>query len=393
MRLMMVGILVTAVLAGCVDEKPSDEPGDPDLGAQYEDPEQNFTLLQPDALPRDPPAPGERTFDEAPLWRLGEWWEYDLTAYLTGEEETIKRIVAGSEHDYFLVGFPIDQFSNFALVLHHPAYGDIHRDHISYDTHDVDFKPMDFPLYEGKTWETKWQSNNTVWTATVTSVDNETGEARIDFTTSGQNIFGQSTTNQQGYAIYDRDMGVAKLLEFPGYARAEVIDHGFNYTGDVRVPHDHDLVFFHGCLAGVQTLSPGSSLTDPDTSGCPNGQITMPDGYDRVSFGLLAQDLPGAFAAGSGQNVQTGTYSMTVTAPDGTQYSYTTTPADQQWFSGTFHEHEDPAGTWEYEAVAAGPGVIFIEGIGYHSIDISLPSGCVIASENALHHVTLCKAD
>lgn len=394
MRNAIVFLLVVAGLAGCVQEGPADDaaPDEKD-DAQFEDSDKNLSVLQPDALPREPPAPGERTLNETPLWRLGEWWEYDITAYLTGESETVKRIVAGTEKDFFLVGFPRDQFSNFALVLHHPAYGDIHRDHISYDTHDADFKPMDFPLVEGKSWQTYWQSESNEWTATVTSVDHAAGEAQIDFTTTSTDPTGQTSTTHHGYAIYDAEMGVARELEFPGYANFQVTRHAFNYTGVVRVPHDHDLVFFHGCLAGAQTVTPDNPITEPDLSGCPEGSIEMPPGYDRVSFGLLMQDVAGAAAAQNGADGTFGYYSMDITAPDGETYSMDVTPADQSYFVGEFFENDDPEGMWDYTAVAGGPGVIFIEGIGYHSIDIDLPSGCVLDSENALHHVHLCKKD
>jgi hypothetical protein len=52
--------------------------------------------------------------------------------------------------------------------------------------------------------------------------------------------------------------------------------------------------------------------------------------------------------------------------------------------------HDDPTGTWTLEHLAAGAGIAFVEGIGYHSIDIELPSGCVVASFNAQHHNTAC---
>ena len=35
----------------------------------------------------------------------------------------------------------------------------------------------------------------------------------------------------------------------------------------------------------------------------------------------------------------------------------------------------------------------FVEGIGYHSIDVDLPSGCVVASANAEHHAANCRID
>lgn len=42
------------------------------------------------------------------------------------------------------------------------------------------------------------------------------------------------------------------------------------------------------------------------------------------------------------------------------------------------------------EHVAGGAGFAFAEGIGCHSIDVELPSGCVVASFNAQRHAVAC---
>jgi hypothetical protein len=371
-----------ATFSGCVDQtaEPAVVSVEPD--EQYRDDEKNFTLLQPDALPREAPLPGERNLTSPPLWRLGEWWTYRAEAFLNGQVEDISRIVAGSEHNNFLVGFPIDQFSNFALVLHNPAYGDVHRENINYEMHDSPFEHVQFPLTLGKTWQTTFESPTVIWDAVITEVDNASLTARIDFTNAANG-------NPAGYAIYDAELGEATTLYFNGYGRFDITDHGYDYDGDVRVPHDHDLTFFHGCIAGAQPIQPDGSTG----AGCPDGVIEMPPGYDRVSFGLLAQDVAAQQGSGPSQGNERflGYYTIDVEAPDGTQYSMSVTPETSGWFVGDFYEHEEPAGQWTYSAVAAGPGAILIEGIGYHSIDISLPSGCVIASANADHHVTLCK--
>ncbi len=376
-------LFVVVAFAGCAAEEPEPAPS-PGTGTQYEDPDRNLTIDEPGLLPRDPPAAGERTLDKVPLWRLGEWWTYEIEDFLGGDKETITRVVAGTEHDNYLVGFPIDQFSSYALVLHHPSFGDVHMSDLSYETHDSPFKHLKFPFVEGDTWETTFESETVVWTAEVTSVDATTGEARVDFT--------NANGGNAGYSIYDAELGVAKDIYFTNYGRFQVVDHGFNYTGDVRVPHAHDLVFFDGRFAGVVPLTGGG--LDPQNPTTPSGTITVPDNYDRVSFGLLAQDVASNVVHGAAGTTRIlGYYAITVTAPDGTQYSMELTPADEGWFVGEFYDHDGPAGEWQYTAIATGAGGIFIEGIGYHSIDLQLPSGCVIASQNALHHGSLCKAE
>ncbi len=376
-------ILLTAMLAGCATTDET-SPTAAATGTQFEDKDRNLTIDEPGLIPVDPPLPGERTLDKVPTWRLGEWWTYEIEDFLGGDSETITRIVAGTEHDNYLVGFPIDQFSSYALVLHHPAFGDIHMSDLSYDTHDSPFKHLQFPFVEGDTWETTFESPNVIWTAVVTEVDHMTGKARVDFTAANG--------NPAGYSIYDAEMGVATDIYFNNYGRFQVVDHGFAYQGDVRVPHDHDLVFFDGRFAGVVPLTGGG--LDTNNPAAPSGTITVPQGYDRVSFGLLAQDVASSVInSAAGTTRPLGYYSITVTAPDGQQYSLEITPADEGWFVGEFYDHDDPTGDWEYTAIATGAGGIFIEGIGYHSIDIQLPSGCVIASQNSLHHGSLCKVD
>ncbi len=380
--------LLLVGLSGCVQDAPdaSDVPEEPDV--QYQD-DRNFTVDQPNALPRDPPAPGERTLNATPEWRLGEWWTYEITSFFDGKKEQITRVVAGSEHDNYLVGFPIEEFNNFAMVMHHPAYGDIKKGDLSYDTHDAPFAHLHFPLQVGDTWSTKWQSPNNNIDLEVLSVDHATGEAVINVTQTVQgNVLngGQTQVNHFGTIVYDAELGEAKKMTFNGYAQVEVLDHGYNYTGPVRVPHAHDLVFFHGRFAGGQPIGQSGGSGGPQG---PDEVIEVADFYDRVSFAIIIIDVPGFVAnTGTGQ----GYYSQTAVAPDGTEYTLEMRPDDFAHIKLEFFEHEDPAGQWRLNTVAAGPGQVLFEGIGYHSIDIELPSGCVLPSANALHHVTLCDA-
>jgi hypothetical protein len=96
---------------------------------------------------------------------------------------------------------------------------------------------------------------------------------------------------------------------------------------------------------------------------------------------------------GAPEGATVGVFRETVTAPDGTVYQESWTPADIPT-SGMLKVvavgHDDPTGTWNLEHIAGGGGVAFVEGIGYHSIDIQLPSGCVVASFNAQHHNSVC---
>jgi len=378
----VLGLLTLSLLAGCAGDEattPDDVVTTP--GPQFEEDRGrgNITVDQV-SLPTEPPAEGERTVLEAPKLRLGEWWKIRLTDHFTRSDIEVLRVVAGTEHGNYLIGFPIDAFSNDVLVMHTPGYGDILPD-LSYGAHDVPFVPLRFPLVEGDTWATAWEAEGATLDMVVEEVRDD-GTALVTGTPTGAGAY--PTTIE-----YDAAIGEVRRLVMEGYAEYEVIDHGFGYEGDVRVPHAHDLVFLNGRVAGVQNVQ--SSPTAPDP-GPPMETITVGEGYDRISFAALMYDIAALTASDGGAPTvaPAGAYSIKATAPDGTVYESTFTPADTGWLKAEFFGHEGPTGDWSLEAVAGGAGAAFIEGIGYHSIDIALPTGCVLASAAADHHGSLC---
>ncbi|MGB1697933.1 MAG: hypothetical protein ACPHK8_06005, partial [Thermoplasmatota archaeon] len=160
----------------------------------------------------------------------------------------------------------------------------------------------------------------------------------------------------------------------------EVTGHGFNYEGMVRVPHSHDLIFFHGRLAQAQGVDPDTGILSPNPKG-PMDTITIGEGYDRVSFGLIFQDL---LAGNTG--VGSGLFQVDVVAPDGETYSSQKLPTDGSAFKVDLFANDNPAGDWQVTYVAAGAGLSFIEGIGYITFDVELPSGCVQLTSNVHDH-------
>lgn len=378
MRALLVWMMLGVVtLAGCAEETPEPEPAvDEPVGPQYVDETRN-TTVDAVGLPRDPPAPGERNFSVAPTWRLGEWWKYRVSDVFTGAEREVYRIVAGTEHGNYLVGFPADDFSNDVLVLHVPGYGDIIADDLSYSAHDVPYLPVRFPIFEGDSWTTDFESTANTLQLTVAEVNEETGKATI-YASGGQGA---------GTYVYDVNMGEISSWQSPNYANYEIIDHGYNWEGLVRVPHDHDLIFFHGRLGGAVDV--GSPLLPP-TPVLPIESVQIDGSYDRLSFAIILQDLAGnAAQQATGQGVAAGVYQVTATDPSGNVYTETLSPADMVATKTTFFGADEPVGSWDLQFVAAGPGFAFLEGIGYHSIDIDLPSGCVVASARSDHHQNL----
>jgi hypothetical protein len=373
----VVALLVAlALLAGCA--QPSEPEPEPQPDIQYQD--ETIAVQDPSLLPRDPPAEGERNLETAPAWRLGEWWKYRLTEEFSGASYEFYRVVAGAEAGNYLVGFPVNEFSNDILVLHIPGYGDISRTDLSYETHDAPFKLLQFPLRDGDSWDMTFEGASP-------------GTAMVEVPGDGTAIIHAPTQSFDITAVYDPALGEIRSLQIPGYASYEVIGHGYDWgsqpmagDGIVRVPHDHDLVFINGRLGGVHDL--GSPLIPPSPAG-PTETITVEGGYDRIGFTIILGTPPGLVPAAGGVAPPTGYYSGKAAAPDGTVYELVLMPNEDP-LKVEFFGHDAPTGDWNMEYVAGGAGVVLIEGIGYHSIDVDLPSGCVIASFNAQHHAANC---
>ena len=373
-------LLLTAFLAGCAEGPASDE-GTPVVDEpQFQS--EVLQLAQP-TMPRAPPEAGERTLAAVPEWRLGEWWTYTMTDGFTGSTYEFTRVVAGEDRaaGNYLVGFPVESFSNDVMLFHVPGFGDITQANLAYETHDSYFQPLEFPLVQGNDWEVSFEGvANGI--ATVTEASGTKATITMEVSVYGTIV-----------AEYDAEVGEITSLvvgQDGSYAQYTITGHGYGYEGQVRVPHAHDLVFNHGRFAGV--VSTGGIGAPEDPQEVTQDIVTVEPGYDRLSFIIAV----GGGATFLGTPVTVGVFRTTVTAPDGTVYEVLWTPAELAAGRDLIIEaigHESPEGTWTFDHVAGGGGVSFVEGIGYHSIDVELPSGCVVASFNAQHHNADCKVD
>jgi hypothetical protein len=366
-------LMVVPLLAGCADNASDDGQAVQDPGVQFES---DVLQLSLPTMPRDAPAAGERTLEKAPEWRLGEWWTYTLTDGFAGETYTFTRVVAGQDKSAgnYLVGFPIDEFDNNVMLFHTPGFGDIRQSDLSYETHDAVFQMLQFPLRDGDSWDAEFEGTGKGPVTVAT-----TGAKTADLELISQNYNIQAT--------YDAELGeISKMSVNNGsYEVYEVTGHGYGFKGVVRVPHAHDLIFINGRLGPVCDVS-GSGPCDPKAT---TETIEVGAGYDRAAFILAVGAGP---FLGVDNAVPVGVFRETATAPDGTAYSLQLLPSDGGFKIAAFG-HEKPEGTWTLEHIAGGAGIAFIEGIGYHSIDVDLPSGCVINSFNAQHHNSECKID
>src|SRR5688500_17208699 len=176
-------LVLVSLLAGCADESGEPEHAVEDPGVQFES--DVLALAQP-TMPRDPPAAGERTLQEAPQWRLGEWWIYTMTDGFTGGTYDFTRVVAGEDRaaGNYLVGFPVEEFSNDVMLFHVPGFGDVAQSNLAYETHDAYFQMLDFPLEDGKSWQAEFEGTG-LGTAMV-SVGN--GVADIELITPSYHV-------------------------------------------------------------------------------------------------------------------------------------------------------------------------------------------------------------
>lgn len=373
MRLLLALATVLMLADGCASPAASPAPSPTAPALQLDE---GANKIDIPVLPSEVPAAGERTLDKVPQWRLGEWWSYHIVDGFSGNELDTTRIVAGTYDLDYLVGFPLGKFSNDVLIFHIPGVGDVNREDLSFEVHDVTFQPLSFPLTAGKRWDTAFEGRP--GHAMVSSVDGATAKILLwdtRVTTTGvAESFNMTAT-------YDASVGEIVALDYPGYLSYKVTGHGFHYDGRVRVPHSHDLIFQHGRVAG--TLNAGGLA--PQTT--VKETVDIPIGYDNLAFTEIVGS--GVLVPGAAPNA--GYYDEKATSPNGTVFETTALPGEaglKLAFFGT----GDPTGTWTLEHTAGGPGAAFIEGIGYHSIDVDLPSGCVVAGKNAGHHGNPCKA-
>jgi hypothetical protein len=207
MRASLALLVAAALLAGCASDTPGAPDAAPDPGIQYQD--DTIAVQDPDALPSEPPLPGERTLAKAPEWRLGEWWKYRMVGEFDGSVHEFYRVVAGSEAGNYLVGFPVNEFSNDILVMHVPGYGDISRSDLSYETHDAVFKLLQFPLRDGDSWEMSFEGVSD-------------GTAMVSLPGDGTALIEAPTQSFNITAVYDPEVGEITSLSISGYASYEV---------------------------------------------------------------------------------------------------------------------------------------------------------------------------
>ena len=358
--LLLTLALVAASLAGCFQSgeeppvAPAETNGSITIDESRPDPVFEDVVTGPSAAPDE-----AATLNAAPELKVGEWWRIKLSDPFRGEETEFIRVLAAIQGDTYVFGMPHEGWWKEAVVFHTPAFGDVNKNDLSYNTHDILFTPLKFPLEDGQTWETEFSGGGPM-TATV-SVQSPT-VAKVAFTTAGGGFLPALPTDDGGpntVLELTYDAAMHEVTEFNhGTVSFAVIDHGYDFEGWVTVPRGERLVFFHG------RIGPGLDISLQPAA--PTETVTIDGGYNRMSFITVAQAVGPVGGA---------TCSETATAPDGTSFVSDLTPC--AGFLMNFHEATNPDGDWTLQHIAAGGAVVFTEGIAYHQYDIQLPGGAI----------------
>lgn len=364
MRLLLTLLAVPLGLAGCFTDAV-----EPAATGAEADPSVTIDEARPDPTFNDIPAAdlgvlaapdANATLDAPPVLQEGEWWRIELNDRLTGKTTQFVRVVARVEEDLVVFGMPHEGWWKEAVIFHTPAFGDVNKD-LSHRAHDVPFQPLRFPLTDGATWETSWESPAPL----VASVKVESPTtARVTFTGTNCGLFafvGQCPDPTEGQVIellYDAAQHEVVEADFPTHTW-RVLEHGYGYEGWVTVPRGEDLVFLNGRVGAPVVDFTGGTL-EP---GLPTETVAIDGGFNRVSFILFVGGIGGPTVARE-----------RAIAPDGTEYVAEVAGVGSQLL---FLENSAPDGEWQLEHVVAGGGFAFIEGIAYHQYDMLLPSGSI----------------
>jgi hypothetical protein len=341
-------VLLVVGLAGCTANEPAGGPT-PSVTVDPNRPDTSFGDVATG------PAVGpdlNATTAAAPRLVEGEWWRIEFSSDFYAATEEVVRVVANATEAGYIIGMPHEGWFKEAIAYHAPAFGDVALD-LSYNTHNVRFEPVRFPLTAGATWETEFATQPLV--ATVESADQYTATIRFHVPAGSAQptdpLTGALGLTPSGAAMvltYDaRQHEIVEMQSFIGSWK--VVEHGYGYEGWVTVPRGEHTAIDYGTFWPTSQQPPATTRT-ADVSG----------GYNRLTMmHLIAPVGPGS-------------YRITSTAPNGTAFTTETVGGD---YVVKFYEATDPDGTWTLEDFAAGPGATYSMGIAYHQYDIHLPDG------------------
>lgn len=340
-------VFLALLLAGCVDpavDPAPDRDDTPEIIVDAERPTESYgEVVTGPAVGPDLNA----TTESPPRLVAGEWWKIRFNSEIDGVPVEVVRVVADVHDEGYVIGMPHEGWLKEAIAFHAPGFGDVHLD-LGYDTHNVKFQPVRFPLKTGDSWETSFAA--TPFVATVESADEHT--ATIVFEPPGEPDPVSSAVFGAGGGmklVYDARMHeIVRMESFIG--AWEVVEHGYDYEGWVTVPRGEHTAIDYGVLGPASPSHTPAERT-----------IEVDGGFNRMTLMHLIVGLT------------PGSYTIRSVAPNGTELR-TDSMGTEDW-TIRFHEANDPDGTWTVQDVVAGGGATYSMGIAYHQYDIRLPDG------------------
>ncbi len=288
----------------------------------------------------------------APRLVEGEWWRIRYNAFLSDETVEVVRVVADVNDEGYIIGMPHEGWLKEAISFHSPAFGDVNFD-LSYDTHNVRFEPVRFPLETGASWKTEFATTPMI--ATVESADEYTAEIVLETDPEAQGsdpvfealgFFSGSATR----ITYDaRQHEVVRMDSEIG--SWEVVEHGYGFEGWVTVPRGEHTAIDYG------TFGPISDSHSPMPR-----TIDVSGGFNRMTMMHFVGTLDNA----------PGYIRVRDVDPAGSEFL---TEMQGAGYVIKFYESNQPDGTWTVEDVVGGAGFTYSMGIAYHQYDIRLPDG------------------
>lgn len=341
-------VLLAAGLAGCM----GDDAGDRAAPATAQDAETQAA----DATANGSAEAREDAVEprvEDPGWSVGDWWRYDVSHRL-GPDASATLVVTDVRPGAYTLAWADADEALETLVYHMPPAGEVSRPNLAWWVHGEQAGLLELPLEDGDTWTGTFSGTDFAFQADV-AVEDGAPVATVEAQAEDEN---QTLT-----ATFDAEVGffteMTRRFEpdqepSPAVTLAEHGSIDDAPTDGLQVPEPADLV--HHVALGPDPATGRPPIGDPA------GTFTVENGTDRLALAAFMGAGPGV-------------YQVAWQPPDGgpTVTVDENQPGDDS-FSTTIRTVEPAEGTWAWDTLAGGPGVVVFEAVGVPLEDANLDS-------------------
>lgn len=287
---------------------------------------------------------------EEPRWNVGDWWTYEVTSDTVQLSGTITLVVAEVRAGGgYILGIPTEpaegEDPTAALLYHMPAIGPVAQD-LSWDVHETRFEPIQWPLSEGKEWDTTWISDNVRLTArqngtlwTINNSGSEQGSGMLY-----EIVYDPALRWITSYTRTGPDGAVRQSME--------LVRNGTGYNGTLRAPQFVEVAFLDSRTNTL--IAPGG------LPAAPNPTFSAPESADTLLVGCLAGGAPGQYRS----EVRIG-QAIVCAIDESIQ------PGDTQ-IRAQVLEIDPPEGSLEARMLAVGQGSATVEVLAWPTLNYTL---------------------